>query len=127
MTIRLRVFISSLTLLLGLLLFPGLPLSAQAPSSQPGKPAVYEFGAKNCLPCLQMQKIMAELKQSHGHLVEFRMVYADEQRDLFAQYKIMLIPTQVFLDANGKELDRHIGALSKEELLKKLNELKLLN
>jgi hypothetical protein len=28
------------------------------------------------------------------------MVYSDEQKDLFQQYKIMLIPTQVFLDAS---------------------------
>ena len=38
----------------------------------------------------------------------------------------MLIPTQVFLDATGKEVDRHIGALSKEEVITKLTELKFI-
>uniref|UniRef100_A0A7V4LCM5 Thioredoxin n=1 Tax=Desulfobacca acetoxidans TaxID=60893 RepID=A0A7V4LCM5_9BACT len=105
------------------------PLGAQGPASPAParRPAVYEFGAKTCLPCIQMQKVMAELQQSHGHLVEFRMVYVDEHKDLFPQYKIMLIPTQVFLDATGKEVDRHIGPLSKEEVLQKLKDLKLLN
>ncbi len=59
---------------------------------------------------------MAELNTSHGDQVEFRMVYVDKEKPLFEQYKIMLIPTQVFLDASGKEVDRHIGALPKEEV-----------
>ena len=42
------------------------------------------------------------------------------------QYKIVLIPTQVFFDASGKEVDRHIGALTKEEVIKKLKELKFI-
>jgi thioredoxin 1 len=105
-----------------------LPGGAQSgPPPQKGRPAVYEFGAKTCIPCIQMKQVMTELQASHGSLVEFRMVYVDEHKDLFPQYKIMLIPTQVFLDASGKEVDRHIGPLTKEELLQKLKELKLLN
>ena len=45
---------------------------------------------------------MAELQASYGDQVEVRMVYADKEKDLFQQYKIMLIPTQVFLDASGQ-------------------------
>jgi thioredoxin 1 len=69
---------------------------------------------------------MAELKPQYGDQVELRMVYSDEEKLLFEQYKIMLIPTQVFLDASGKEVDRHIGALPKEEVVKKLQELKFI-
>jgi hypothetical protein len=39
----------------------------------------------------------------------------------------MLIPTQVFLDDAGKEVDRHIGALSHDEVIKKLKELKFIH
>ena len=77
-----------------------------------GKPALYEFGAKYCISCKEMKKVMAALKTSHGDQVEFRMVYVDKEKPLFEQYKIMLIPTQVFLDASGKEVDRHIGRLA---------------
>jgi thioredoxin 1 len=104
------------------------PLATQAQGTAPvkGKPALYEFGAKYCIPCKEMKEVMAALKTSHGDQVEFRMVYADEERPLFEQYKIMLIPTQVFFDASGKEVDRHIGALPKEEVIKKLKELKFI-
>lgn len=122
-----RRFFTALIITLGLTLL-GQPRPIEAEPSPPpqGRPALYEFGAKSCLPCIQMKQVMAELEKTHGDQVEFRMVYADENKDLFPQYKIMLIPTQVFLDASGKEMDRHIGPLSKEEVLQKLKELKLI-
>ena len=103
-----------------------VPTQAQAAAPAKGKPALYEFGAGYCVSCKEMAKIMAELTKSHSDQVEFRMVYVDKEKPLFEQYKIMLIPTQVFLDASGKEVDRHVGALTKEEVLKKLKELKFI-
>lgn len=99
---------------------------AQDAASAKGRPALYEFGSKYCLPCKEMKQVMADLETSHGDQVEFRLVYVEEEKPLFEQYKIMLIPTQVFLDANGKEVDRHIGALGKEEVIQKLKELKFI-
>ena len=113
--------------LMGLLLLCQVwPAGAQAGAPAQGKPALYEFGAKYCIPCKEMKEVMAALKTSHGDQVEFRMVYVDEEKPLFGEYKIVAIPTQVFLDASGKEVDRHLGALSKEEVLKKLKDLKFI-
>jgi thioredoxin 1 len=109
-----------------LAVWQSVPTLAQASPPPKAKPALYEFGAGYCFSCKEMEKVMAELKTSHSDQVEFRMVYVDKERELFKQYKIMLIPTQVFLDASGKEVDRHIGPLSKEEVLQKLRELKLI-
>jgi len=113
--------------LLGLLvLWPAGVGVAQASAAPQGKPALYEFGAGYCVSCKDMEKVIAELKTTHSDQVEFRMVYVDKEKPLFEQYKIMLIPTQVFLDASGKEVDRHIGALTKDEVVKKLKELKFI-
>lgn len=122
-----RYAVLGLAGLLGLLiLWPVWVSVAQATAAPQGKPALYEFGAGYCVSCKEMAKIMAELKPQYGDQLEVRMVYADKEKDLFRQYKIMLIPTQVFLDASGKEVDRHIGALSKDEVVKKLKELKFI-
>jgi thioredoxin 1 len=109
-----------------LVLWQPCPAQAQSSAVGQGKPALYEFGAGHCLSCKEMEKVMAALKTSHGDQVEFRMVYVDKDEPLFKQYKIMLIPTQVFLNASGKEVDRHIGPLTKEEVLQKMKELKLI-
>jgi thioredoxin 1 len=110
-----------------LVLWQPMPTQAQGAAPASGKPALYEFGAGYCVSCKEMEKVMAELKKSHSDQVEFRMIYVDKEKPLFEQYKIMLIPTQVFLDASGKEVDRHMGVLTKEEVLKKLKELKLIS
>jgi thioredoxin 1 len=73
-----------------------------------------------------MKQVMADLTASHSGQVEFRMVYMDENKPMFKQYKIVAIPTQVFLDASGKEVRRHIGALTKEEVIKRLKDLKFI-
>ena len=109
-----------------LVVWQPLPTQAQGSAPAKGKPALYEFGAKYCIPCKEMKEVMAALKTTHGDQVEFRMVYADEERPMFGQYRIVAIPTQVFLNAEGKEVDRHLGALPKEEVIKKLKELKFI-
>jgi thioredoxin 1 len=120
--------IGLVVLVMGLLLvWQPVPAQAQAAAPAKAKPALYEFGAGYCASCKEMAKVMAELKKTHSDQVEFRMVYVDKEKPLFEQYKVMLIPTQVFLDASGKEVDRHMGALTKEEVLKKLQELKLIS
>ena len=109
-----------------LLLWQAWPTQAQGSAPAQGKPALYEFGSKYCIPCKEMKEVMAALKTSHGDQVEFRMIYVDEEKPLFGQFKVVAIPTQVFLNTEGKEVDRHLGALSKEEVIKKLNELKFI-
>jgi thioredoxin 1 len=109
-----------------LMVWQAWPTLAEGSAPAKSKPALYEFGAKYCIPCKQMKEVMAALKTSHGDQVEFRMVYVDEEKPLFGQYQIVAIPTQVFLNAAGQEVDRHLGALSKEEVLKKLKELKFI-
>ena len=120
-------FIGWFCLVVGfLMVWQAWPTLAQGSAPVKGKPALYEFGAGYCVSCKEMEKVIAELKKSHSDQVEFRMIYVDKEKPLFEQYKIMLIPTQVFLNTEGKEVDRHLGALLKEEVLQKLKELKFI-
>ena len=79
-----------------------------------------------CIPCKEMEKVLTDIKGEYGDQVEVRLVMMEKNEDLFKQYKIMLVPTQVFLDASGQEVDRHIGAWSKDEVINKLKELKFI-
>ncbi len=117
-------FIGLVCLVAGLgIICQARPAQTQNAAPVKGRPALYEFGSKYCIPCKEMKEVMAALQASHGNQVEFRMIYVDEEKPMFGEYKIVAIPTQVFLDTSGKEVDRHLGALSKEEVLKKLKEL----
>jgi thioredoxin 1 len=75
-----------------------------------------ELGSVNCIPCKKMQPIMKSIEEKYKGLVKvtFHDVWKDEAPA--KKYGIDLIPTQVFLDANGKELMRHEGFYSEEEI-----------
>jgi len=99
------------------------PTQAQATAAAPGKPAIYDFGRGMCYSCIEMGKILDSVKAKYGQQVEIRLIMAEDNQAAFKQYKIMLIPTQVFLDASGKEVFRHIGLFPEKDLLAKLKEL----
>jgi len=96
---------------------------AKAPAG--GLPKLVDLGAKSCIPCKKMAPILVELKKDYAGKfdVEFIDVSIDDNLPLARKYKIKLIPTQVFLDAGGKELWRHEGFLGKEAILGKWKEL----
>ncbi len=75
-----------------------------------------ELGADRCIPCKKMQPIMKEIAAEFAEDVQviFYDVWKDPEPG--RKYGIQLIPTQVFLDAQGKEFFRHTGFFPKEEL-----------
>ncbi len=77
-----------------------------------------ELGSVNCIPCKAMQKVMKAVEEKYGSQVKivFYDVWKEEQAHFAKDYNIRLIPTQVFLDANGKELMRHEGYFPEKEI-----------
>jgi thioredoxin 1 len=86
-------------------------------------PRLVDLGADKCIPCKLMAPILEELKKEYeGRIkVEFIDVWKDSKAA--KTYKINLIPTQIFYDAAGKELFRHEGFFSKEDIRAKWKEL----
>jgi len=90
-----------------------------------GTPRLIDFGSKECIPCKMMAPILEELKTEYaGRLrVEFVDIWLPENKPIAREYDIRIIPTQVFLAPDGRELWRHEGFLSKEAILAKWKEL----
>ncbi len=81
-----------------------------------------ELGSVNCVPCKMMQPVMKAIEEKYGVQVKviFYDVWKSDQKKYAAQYGIKLIPTQVFLDENGKEFFRHEGFYPEAEIDKLL-------
>jgi len=81
-----------------------------------------ELGSVKCIPCQQMQPILKSIEKNYGEQVKviFHDVWTPEGKAYATEYKINLIPTQVFLDENGKEFFRHEGFFPEEEVVKLL-------
>ncbi|MBE0570123.1 MAG: thioredoxin family protein [Ignavibacteriaceae bacterium] len=95
----------------------GISLNAQSKEVKP-KITFIELGSVNCVPCKMMQPVMKAIEEKYGEQVKvvFYDVWTQEQKKYAQQYKIKLIPTQVFLDENGKEFHRHEGFYPEAEI-----------
>ena len=81
-----------------------------------------ELGSVKCIPCKMMQPIMKEIEEEYKNQVKviFHDVWTDDGQPYAVKYGIRVIPTQVFLDKDGKEYFRHEGFFPKEELVEVL-------
>ncbi len=77
-----------------------------------------ELGSVNCIPCKKMQPIMKSIENKYGSQIKviFYDVWKAEHKDKAKQYKIRLIPTQVFLNEKGDEIHRHEGFYPEEDI-----------
>ncbi|MBN2137974.1 MAG: thioredoxin family protein [Sedimentisphaerales bacterium] len=86
-------------------------------------PRLVDLGAETCIPCKLMAPILKELKEEYAGRVEIEFLDIDKNPDLVGAYRVRIKPTQIFYDASGKELFRHEGFYSKEDILTKFKEL----
>ena len=75
------------------------------------------FTAAWCGPCQRFKPIMQELVSEGYHVATLDI---DVHKDLAEQYNVRSVPT-VVIEENGSEVNRLIGATSKQVLLENLS------
>ncbi len=98
------------------------PAEKQKKNTVKYKVTFIELGSVRCIPCQKMQSVMKSISEKFPNQVNvvFYDVWTPEGKPFGQQYAIQVIPTQVFLDENGKEFSRHEGYFPEEELVKVL-------
>ena len=86
-------------------------------------PRLVDLGSTICIPCKMMAPVLDELGKEYAGRMRVEFINVTENPDLAKPFGIKLIPTQVFIDANGMELWRHEGFISKQDILAKWQEL----
>lgn len=76
-----------------------------------------DFWAEWCSPCKFMEPIMDELEKELAGKVTIEKINVDDNLDTSNKFQVMSIPTYVVMK-DDKEVERIIGATSKENLLK---------
>lgn len=122
-------------LVVSLLLFGWLILAETAPPLEKGKaaaaeamkalPRLVDVGADRCPPCVQMAPILEELRREYSESLEVIFVDVWKNPTKAIAYRVRMIPTLIFYDAFGNEVYRHSGHYSKDDILKKFEELKI--
>ncbi len=88
------------------------------------KPVFIDFMTDWCGTCERMEEETypdERVKERDSRII-FIKVDVDERNDLAQKYDIQSVPTLVFENPQGEEIDREVGFLSSQELLEKLDD-----
>ena len=99
---------------------PAVATSAVAPLDLP---RVVDVGADKCQACKDLAPILAELRKEYAGRVSVEFVDSWKNPSAADLYQVRIIPTQIFFNADGEEVWRHEGFLSKAEFIAKFAEM----
>lgn len=98
-------------------------IPAESVPKKTALPRLVDLGAKKCIPCKMMAPILDKLKSEFAGRLTVEFIDVWENPGAGQEYNVEIIPTQIFYDAEGKELFRHQGFFSREDILAKWKEL----
>lgn len=85
------------------------------------KLVVVDFYADFCGACKDMKPVFEEVANSMKDKCKFVTVCKEKAEDVFATQNLQGVPT-IIIFKDGKEQDRVVGLISKEDLSKKIEE-----
>lgn len=85
--------------------------------------ALVDFYADWCGPCKMMAPIIDALASEYEGSVKIGKLDVDASSSTTAKYRVMSIPTLLFFK-NGEVVETIVGAVSKDELVEKINQHK---
>ncbi|MCJ7578217.1 MAG: thioredoxin family protein [candidate division Zixibacteria bacterium] len=86
-------------------------------------PMLVDLGKGTCIPCKKMKPILEELQAEYQGKAIVRVIDLRDEPKEAGRYGIRLIPTQIFFDAEGKEVFRHEGFMDKQSIKAKFAEM----
>lgn len=75
-----------------------------------------ELGSTSCRSCKAMHEELARLREECGDSIAVEEVDVWKDEEAARRYGVHIIPTQVFLGPDGREIDRHVGFLARAEI-----------
>ena len=85
------------------------------------KPVLVDFHTRWCSPCIKMAPIVDGIAEKYAHQAIVLRIDVDKSKELGKAYKIQGVPVFI-LFKKGVEKWKHNGAISEEDLKKKIEE-----
>jgi thioredoxin 1 len=88
-----------------------------------GMVTMIDLGAKKCIPCKMMAPVLEKMKKIYHKKAAIVFIDVWENREQIARFGIEAIPTQIFFDANCREVYRHMGFMGEKEISLQLEKM----
>lgn len=95
-----------------------------------GKPVVMDFYADWCAACIELDEetwIDGKVRQEGERFVAIKMDFTDRSersKAKQAEYKVLGLPTVIFFDATGREIERFFGFRPPEQVLSSMQRVR---
>jgi thioredoxin 1 len=97
--------------------------TASKPLAPGQKVTFLELGSVGCRPCEAMKPVMQGVRDKYGKQVEVTFHDVKKDPSIARKWRVVLIPTQIFLDPEGQEVFRHEGFFGLDEVEKVLQRM----
>mgnify|MGYP002515956002 CR=1 FL=1 len=81
-------------------------------------PVILDFYSDSCIPCKAMSAMLGDIEDDCNGKVKIAKVNVNIDSSLAEKFEVTASPTLLYF-IDGKETDRTVGMLSKEEIIKK--------
>ena len=78
-----------------------------------GRPTLADFGMDTCKPCKAMAPILKAAARDYWGEANIVFVELDKYPELGRKYGIAVMPTQIFFDSSGVQVETHMGYMDR--------------
>ena len=89
-------------------------------------PTLMTFSSTMCIDCQKMKTVINDVKDTYSDKINFVSINAldinKRVKDYIKKYGVVLVPTMIFIDANGNMTNKIEGYIPKEQLITEIEE-----
>jgi thioredoxin 1 len=95
-----------------------VPVAVSAAAVAPAaRPKLLDLGATTCIPCKAMVPVLDGLRTDFAGKLDVEFIDITRNHEAGEAWRVEIMPTQVYLSADGHELARHQGFASRDDIL----------
>lgn len=82
-----------------------------------GKPTLIDFGLRTCNVCKKMAPYLESLSNDYRGRANILFIDVRSDQATAEKFRVQMLPTQIFINQQGKEIQRHIGFMDKQGII----------
>ncbi len=82
-----------------------------------GMVTMLDLGADRCIPCKMMIPVMQKVERAYEGKAAVVFIDVWKHNEQARRFRVRAIPTQIFFDASGKEVYRHVGFMNEAAIV----------